>query len=186
MDNMFFKVLCSLPIILLVSYFVPVLGVCLLTLRFFAYRNQKFYKTAVYLFICSLLIHVPRAIVYFVNVFKLKVNIKPITDIVSNDLYKSLQPYSKTLIIFGIVSLIVYYIIQAIFNKLNKRLDEYVQREEKKFYEIRQKNDLIMQEKREKAKNTHVVTCPYCGSSNTLTEKTGTCEFCRREIEYNE
>ncbi len=45
-------------------------------------------------------------------------------------------------------------------------------------------NDLKMQEKREKAKNTHVVHCPYCGSDNMLTEQTETCKFCRRKIEY--
>ena len=43
-----------------------------------------------------------------------------------------------------------------------------------------------MQEKRERAKNTHVVYCPYCGADNMLTEKTGICKFCRRKIEYKE
>ena len=35
-------------------------------------------------------------------------------------------------------------------------------------YKIRKENDLIMQEKRERAQNTHVVYCPYCGSEFVL------------------
>lgn len=43
-----------------------------------------------------------------------------------------------------------------------------------------------MQEKREKSKHTNVIHCPYCGSDNILTEKTGTCAFCRRTLENKE
>ena len=38
-----------------------------------------------------------------------------------------------------------------------------------------------MKEKREIAKNTHVIHCPYCGADNLFTEQIGTCKFCRRK-----
>ena len=41
-----------------------------------------------------------------------------------------------------------------------------------------------MKEKREKAKNTHIVYCPYCGADNMLTSNVGRCKYCRRRIEY--
>lgn len=40
-----------------------------------------------------------------------------------------------------------------------------------------------MKEKREKAKNTGYVKCPYCGSDNLVSEKFGICAYCRRKIE---
>ena len=48
------------------------------------------------------------------------------------------------------------------------------------------KNDLEMKEKREKAKNSRVVNCPYCGADNLIYNNVGTCKFCRKKITYQE
>ena len=48
-------------------------------------------------------------------------------------------------------------------------------------FEVEQEKKKI--EKQEKTKNTKVVYCPYCGADNMLTEKVGTCKYCRRKIQ---
>ena len=70
-----------------------------------------------------------------------------------------------------------------IVDKTKSSVRSYIANQEKRNDEISRKNDLIMKEKREIAKNTNVVICPYCGADNMLTAKTGTCKYCRRKIE---
>ena len=40
-ENKLFKLLASIPVILLCLYFIPFVGVCLIGLRYFVYRNNK-------------------------------------------------------------------------------------------------------------------------------------------------
>ena len=108
--------------------------------------------------------------------------------ILNNSIYTKLLSFSRLLMILGIVFIILSYILKNIFTKINNKfgmyLNSYMQQDLQKEAQIRKENDLVMQEKRERAKNTHVIHCPYCGSDNMLTEQTGTCKFCRRKIEY--
>ena len=78
--------------------------------------------------------------------------------------------------------LIITSIVSSIVDKTKSYVKSYITNQEKRNDEISRKNDLIMKEKREIAKNTNVVICPYCGADNILTEKVGTCKFCRRKI----
>lgn len=71
-----------------------------------------------------------------------------------------------------ILSVIFRNIFNKISNKLNSCIKNYIE------------HDLKMQERREKAKINHVVNCPYCGADNMHTKQTGTCEFCKRKLEY--
>lgn len=187
-NNKIIKILCSIPIILIVLYFVPFLGICLTLFRCFVYRNEKQYKTPIIIIVCGILLLIPKLINIILKSLKLSIKIPYLDTIISSNIYPKLLSYSKTLIIIGILFIILSYIFRNIFNnvknKLNTGLQNYIEKEEKKDYEIRQKNDLIMQEKREKAKNTHVIKCPHCGASNILTEQTGTCKYCRKDLEY--
>ena len=189
-NNKLIKLLCSIPIILIVLYFIPFLGICLILFRYYVYRNEKQYKTSIILIIFGILLLIPKLINTILKTFKLSIKIPYLNTILSSEIYPKLLSYSKLLIIVGIIFIIISYIARNLFNKvtekLNTGLKNYLQNEEKKDYEIRQKNDLIMQEKREKAKNTHVVVCPHCGSSNILTEQTGKCKHCRLPISYKE
>ncbi len=190
-NNKLIKLLCSIPIILILLYFIPFLGICLILFRFYVYRNEKQYKTSIILIVSGILLLIPKIINIILKTFKLNnIKIPYLNTILSSNVYTKLLSYSKLLIIVGIVFIIISYIAKNIFNKvtekLNTGLKSYIQNEEKKDYEIRQKNDLIMQEKREKAKNTHVVVCPHCGSSNILTEQTGKCKHCRLPISYKD
>lgn len=184
-ENKFFKLLCSLPIILIILYFIPFLGICLILFRLYIYRYNKQYKTSILLLLCGLLLLIPKLLDSIMKVLKLNGDKIPyLNNIMASDIYIKLLSYSKLLITIGIIFLILSFILKNVFNKLNTEIRNYMSDDLKKDYEIRKENDLKMQEKREKIKNTHVVYCPYCGADNMLTEQTGTCKFCRRKIEY--
>lgn len=184
-ENKFFKLLCSLPIILIILYFIPFLGICLILFRFYIYRNNKQYKTPILLLLCGLLLLIPKLLDSIMKFLKLNSDEIPyLNNIMNSDIYIKLLSYSKLLITIGIIFLILSFILKNVFNKVNTGIRNYMAEDLKKDYKIRKENDLKMQEKREKAKNTHVVYCPYCGADNMLTEQTGICKFCRRKIEY--
>lgn len=188
-NNIFIKLLCSIPVILVLLYFIPSLGVCLILFRYFIYKRNKYYSIPITLIICGLLIVVPQAINTIIKMLKINsVEIPYLNTIITSNIYIKLLSYSKMLITIGVIFFILSFIFRNVFekisNKLNSGIKDYIEKDLQKDYEIRKENDLKMQEKREKSKNTHVVHCPYCGSDNMLTEQTGTCKFCRRKIEY--
>ena len=188
-ENKFFKLLCSLPVVLIVLYFIPFLGICLILFRYYVYRGNKYYKTPTLLLVCGILLLIPKLTDSIIKMLKLdNVEIPYLNSIITSDIYTKLLSYSKLLVTVGIIFLILSFIFRNVFNKLSNKVNSgirnYMEQDLKKDYEIRKENDMKMQEKREKAKNTHVVHCPYCGSDNMLTEQTGTCKFCRRKIEY--
>ena len=187
-ENKFLKVLCSIPIIIIFLYFIPFLGVCLIIFRYIIYRNIKLFSTPIYLLIIGFVLLIPKAMLLLLTTFKLMIKTPYLEKIVSSNYYIKIISLSRLLIILGVVFIIVSYIVKLAYEKLRFKLTNKVQtlmqNDLQKDYEIRKENDLRMQEKREKAKNTCVIYCPYCGADNLLTEQTGTCNFCRRKIEY--
>lgn len=187
-ENKFLRLLCSIPICLLVLYFIPFLGVCLTLFRFYIYRNRKYYSTSVFIIVFGALLWIPKLIDFIIKTAKINVEIPYLNTILTSDLYPKFISYSKFLICFGVIILILSVIFRNAYNKLMNKLNSgvrnYIQQDMQKDYEIRKENDMKMQEKREIAKNTHVVKCPNCGSENMLTAQTGTCKFCRQHLEY--
>lgn len=190
-ENKIFKILCSIPVILITLYFIPFIGVILILFRYYVYRNEKYYKTPLILLICGLLLLIPRVVNSVIKILKFNVEDVPYLKVVLDSaIYLKLLSYSSYLIIVSIIFLIISFIFRNTISKINgiisSQIFNYGNKLQEDSYKIRKENDLIMQEKRERAQNTHVVYCPYCGSDNMLTEKTGTCKFCRRKIEYKE
>lgn len=190
-ENKIFKILCSIPVILITLYFIPFIGVILILFRYYVYRNEKYYKTPLILLICGLLLLIPRVVNSVIKILKFNVEDVPYLKVVLDSaIYLKLLSYSSYLIIVSIIFLIISFIFRNTISKINdiisSQIFNYGSKLQEDSYKIRKENDLIMQEKRERAQNTHVVYCPYCGSDNMLTEKTGTCKFCRRKIEYKE
>lgn len=190
-ENKIFKILCSIPVILITLYFIPFIGVILILFRYYVYRNEKYYKTPLILLICGLLLLIPRVVNSVIKILKFNVEDVPYLKVVLDSaIYLKLLSYSSYLIIVSIIFLIISFIFRNTISKINgiisSQIFNYGSKLQEDSYKIRKENDLIMQEKRERAQNTHVVFCPYCGSDNMLTEKTGTCKFCRRKIEYKE
>lgn len=154
------KILASFPIILLSLYFIPFLGIILILLRFFLNLDKSF-KYSITLVVLGTIVFILSKILKYNNFIS----------------------FSKILIIMGVILIIGAFIFKNCFEKINVLGRKYMENKLKKDYEVRKQNDMKMQEKREKARNTQVVRCPYCGSLNTLTEKIGTCEYCRRKLE---
>lgn len=183
-NNLLFKILASLPIILLMLYFIPFLGIILILFRFFVYSNKKI-STSIYITLVGILILIPKIIYFILGIFKIDINTIPyLQDVLNSDLYNiNFINYSKLLICIGIIFLIISFALTAIFNKLNIGILNYISKQEKMDTKISRENDMKIKIKQEKAKNTSYVKCPYCGSDNLLSEKFGICQYCRRKIE---
>ena len=183
-NNLLFKILASLPIILLMLYFIPFLGIILILFRFFVYSNKKI-STSIYITLVGILILIPKIIYFILGIFKININTIPyLQDVLNSDLYNiNFINYSKLLICIGIIFLIISFALTAIFNRLNIGILNYISKQEKMDTKISRENDMKIKIKQEKAKNTSYVKCPYCGSDNLLSEKFGICQYCRRKIE---
>ena len=56
------KLICSLPVVLIVLYFLPVLGVIMVIARYFIYSERHFFRTPVVLMLAGLILLVPRGL----------------------------------------------------------------------------------------------------------------------------
>ena len=187
-ENIFIKLLASIPVILVALYFIPFLGVCLLILRYFVYSNRKRISTPIIILSVGILLLVPKFLSGILDLAKIKTDTIPyLSNILTSDLYNiNFIKFSKLLISVGIIFLILSFIFRNIFNKVSSKINSgirnYINETENRNAEISKANDMEMKIKRENAKNTNYVHCPYCGSDNILSEKTGKCKFCRRTI----
>ena len=188
-NNMLFKLLSSLPVILIALYFIPFLGVCLILLRYFIYDNKKRISTPMYIVGVGILILIPKVLNLILQVLKVNINTIPyFKDIINAQLYNvNFINYSKLLICIGVIFLIISFVLKTIFDKVSSRLNNgirnYIRETQRRDAEISKQNDMQIKIKQEKAKNTSYVRCPNCGSDNLLGEKFGTCKYCRRKIE---
>lgn len=187
-NNLLFKLLSSLPVILITLYFIPFLGVCLILLRYFMYENKRKISTPICIVGVGILILIPKGLSLILNMVSIDLSTIPyLKDIVNAKLYNvDFINYSKRLICVGVIFLIISFILNKVGRKLESELRNYISETQKRDAEISKQNDMEIKIKQEKAKNTKYVKCPYCGSDNLLGEKFGTCEYCRRKIENKE
>ena len=183
-QNFIVRILCSIPVILIVIYFLPFLGFCLLIFRYLVYTNKK-NSTPLILIIIGILMLVPRFLKFIFNILECDLNTIPYyNEIINSNLYNiNIVSYSKNLITIGIIYLLISMIVKTIFYKASNGIKNYIKEVEEKDYEIKSKNNLIVQEKQEKLKNTIAVICPNCGADNIFTERIGRCKYCRKVIE---
>ena len=185
-ENMLIKLLCSIPVILIVLYFIPVLGFILMLVRFIFVKKTG-YKFSIMLIILGLVLMIPQALA---EIFRIASFNTPFSElvlkVVNYDFYTKMMSYGKTLIIIGIISILVLFVVRKIMNKTKSVISEKINQYETKEAEIREKNDLKIKEKQEAAKNTHFITCPTCGASNVIQSNIGTCKYCRNPLEYKD
>lgn len=72
-NNLFIKILCSIPVILLFLYFIPFLSVCLILFRYFIYDNKKRIETPIYLIVCGVIILIPKLILSISSAMKYRI-----------------------------------------------------------------------------------------------------------------
>lgn len=188
-NNLLFKILSSLPVILIALYFIPFLGVCLILLRCFMYDNKKRISTQMYIVGVGILVLIPKALNLILDVAKVDITTIPyLKDVISAELYNvDFINYSKRLICVGVIFLIISFVLKTIFDKVSSKLNSgirnYINETQRRDAEISRKNDMEIKIKQEKARNTSYVKCPNCGSDNLLGEKFGVCKYCRRKLE---
>ena len=183
--NPVFKILSSIPVILIALYFLPILGVLLLVLRYFVVSPRQKTWTPVILLIVGAVLLIPKLIEWVIEIINLEKDTIPyLIEIVENNWYMTkIMSYSILLMCLGVIFLIIAALLNFLATKTANAIKNYIQKEEENSREISIKNDYIMKEKREKAKHTNYVKCPYCGSDNLVSEKFAICSYCRRKIE---
>lgn len=183
-NNLIFKILASLPIILITLYFIPFLGVCLILLRLFMYDYRKRISTPIIISIFGILLLIPKGLDLVFEVINFDSNkVKYLSDIINSNIYINLINYSKFLISLGIILLIISFILRNLLEKIGYLIKDYIIKIERKNSEISEKNDMEIKLKQQRAKTTNFIKCPNCGADNIVTEKIGTCKYCRRKLE---
>jgi predicted RNA-binding Zn-ribbon protein involved in translation (DUF1610 family) len=185
--NSLLKIITSVPVILIALYFVPVLGVLLIILKFVTTTNRNT-SVATILIITGLIIQIPNLINKLSELFKFKV---PYLDkIIEHELYESLTKYSVKLLIIGVVLFILVTVFNKVFsgikNTLANTMDTYVTKQVEQDREIDEENDSEMKQKQEAAKNFHVIHCPHCGADNIVTDNITRCKYCRKGLQVKE
>lgn len=189
MNNKFVKILCSLPVIFIFLYFLPFIGICLILLRAFVYKNKSRISTPIVLIGVGISIYIPKILNYLFEILNVNIdNIPYLKDVLNSELYNNnFMEYSKYLITAGvillIISIVLKNVIQKVGNKIDTNMQSYIKESVKQDAEISKQNDMEIKIKQQKAKNTSYVKCPNCGSDNLLSDKFGTCKYCRRKIE---
>lgn len=184
------KLICSLPVVLIVLYFLPVLGVIMVIARYFIYSERHFFRTPVVLMLAGLILLVPRGLQLATENFNLGFTIPYLSDILNFELYPKLADYGQFILIVGIVVLIVSYLLKSFIsglsNNIRSMMSQYASTKQAEEVEIRKENDLKLREKEitSKQKTPHVVKCPHCGKTNSITGTVGKCRSCRSAIEY--
>lgn len=184
------KLICSLPVVLIVLYFLPALGVVMVIARYFIYSERHFFRTPVVLMLAGLILLVPRGLQLATENFNLGFTIPYLSDILNFELYPKLADYGQFILIVGIVVLIVSYLLKSFIsglsNNIRSMMSQYASTKQAEEVEIRKENDLKLREKEitSKQKTPHVVKCPHCGKTNSITGTVGKCKSCRSAIEY--
>lgn len=188
-STMIFKILCSIPIILITLYFIPFVGICLILMRALVYHNRKKISTSIFLIIFGMILLCPKILEKVFELLRMDLGEIPyLNEVLTNDIYQNnLISYAKYLLIAGVIFLLLSVLFQSIFEKLgqllNRGFQSYIKESIKQDEKIAKENDLKIKIKQEHAKNTNYVKCPYCGSDNLLSDKFGVCQYCRRKIE---
>lgn len=174
----FLEILCSMPVILLMLYFMPFLGVVLIVTRLFVVNAKRNQHLAIVLIVLGVILLIPKLVDLIPAL-----NITFIEEVLSSNIYHQLVSYSKFLVTVGVICLIVYYLLQKLIEKIKIAFMRLLHKEQQVYRAVAKENDLKMKMDREKAQRTNVVICPYCGADNMLSEVAGTCKFCRRKLE---
>lgn len=106
MNNGFVKFIFSLPVVMVALYFLPVLGIIMLLIKYFGVNGSNRYSTAS---ICSsfgFFILIPKAIELLSKYVEIKIDKIPyLTNILSSDIYDKLVFVGLVLFIGGVLGM---------------------------------------------------------------------------------
>ncbi len=174
MKNTITNILLSIPVILIVLYFIPFLGVIMIFARNIILKG-KTSTTSIIMIITALLIYIPKLI----NI----INKDIVKTIIENEYYTKLINYSNFILITGIIIYLLNIIIEKLINNSKSKLNQILNDYTNKTVSANQKNDYIIKEKQLKAKKTNTVTCKKCGATTIASKAFIKCKYCRTPIE---
>ena len=177
--NELLKILFSLPIVLVVIYFMPFLGVVMLVARKFIVGKTKYPVGIVFITVTTIII-IPKLIENIFSLFKIS-QLDFIENILASDVYHILLSRCKLLFILGVIALIIEAISRKIRTSAVNSLMSYFNSMQEKD-NVFEDNDLAISENIEKPKNTSFVKCPNCGANNVIHGNTGKCSFCKSNL----
>lgn len=194
--NSFTKLLLSIPVILLILYFLPVLGVIMLIARYFVYGSKHYYRAPIVLLIVSLILLIPHGLELAMANFGIELAIPYFKEFIGLGIYPKIIEYAERIFIIGVVTLVVSAIIKTVGEKIAAKLsgklsgtlsNYFNQKEQTKREEIKLRT-VEAEERIENSKKSvpHVVKCPNCGKVNSITGTSGKCNSCRTPIQYKE
>lgn len=185
------NILFSIPIILLLLFFLPPLGVIVLLARYAVLGVRHFFRAPVTIVAIGLIIALPFGLDWLIKAVHADITIPFLSDIVNWEYYPKLLDFAKFSIIVAIIVLIVTILlrnlISAISGKVSRLIGGYYSDMQKRDTAIAKENDLKLKEKaiESKQKTPHVVKCPHCGKTNSIIGTVGECKACRSAIEYH-
>ena len=177
----FIKFICSIPVILIVTYFSTFIGVCLLILRVCITKKEKLFTVPVTLFLIGLLLVLSKN---FTDMFK-GLEIPHISPNTVSDVLNRLPSFGKTLMILSVVYFIIAVIVKGILAIISalvaflalKAISNEVKKHEEKDEKEEEKTEVEPVE-------IHIIECPNCGATVKFKGKQGTCKYCKSVVEY--
>ena len=182
------KVILSIPVILILLYFLPVIGVIALITRYILIDEKHYFMTPAVIAIVGLVALIPRGFELLQQNFNFNITIPFLSDFLALPIYPKITDYGK----FCVIIAIVFFLLSALLRKFltglgdrivkafsTRRQEELTARER-----VAQENDLKIREQKLEMEQTelNVVKCPHCGKINHIKGKTGTCKSCRTPI----
>jgi len=174
------KFLCSVPVIIIIGYFIPFLGICLLIASCFVHRPRKSHFINIAIIIVGVLFLIPKGLNEF------KISVPYLSDFGNLEIYSNIASHGEFLVTAGIIFLILSFIFKKFLYKLRGLFNTFLNRSivtnAKMHAEVSRENDMKMKIQKEASKNTNVIYCPSCGADNIFTGPIGTCKYCRRSL----
>ena len=184
------NIIFSIPVIILLLFFLPPLGVIALLARYVILGKRHFFRAPVCIMVFALILTIPFCLNWLINALHLSFNIPYLQDIINSEYYSRLLEFARfsftTAAIVLIVTLLLRNIIEQISSKLSQLINGYYSDLQKRDEKIAKENDLKLKEKAitSKQKTPHAVKCPHCGKTNSIIGTVGKCKSCRSVIEY--
>lgn len=184
------NIIFSIPVIILLLFFLPPLGVIALLARYVVLGKRHFFRAPVCIMVFALILTIPFCLNWLINTLHLSFNIPYLQDIINSEYYSRLLEFARfsftTAAIVLIVTFLLRNIIEQVSSKLSQLISGYYSDLQKRDEKIAKENDLKLKEKAitSKQKTPHAVKCPHCGKTNSIIGTVGKCKSCRSVIEY--
>lgn len=185
------KILFSIPVILLLLFFLPPLGVIVLLARYVVFGNRHFYRAPISIIAVSAILALPFGLNWLLETTHANIAIPYLSEILNWEYYPKLLDFAKFSFIVAIVVLVASILLRNLINTISSKISQFISgyysdmqcRDEA----IAKENDYKLKAKaiESKQKTPHVVKCPHCGKTNPITGTVGKCSSCRSAIEYH-